>query len=103
MGLLVIIVVIYYVTSHQTYLASAGNGSFGENLIVLEMDANPLNPALLESKQLRKLWDHNEMVTDAVVNFQLGLAQMEDMHVWHKEDSQWLLVKTFFTDKLRKG
>ena len=103
MGLLVIISIIYYVTSHQTYLASAGNGSFGDNLKVLEMDANPLNPALLESKVLRQLWDHNEMVTDEIVNFQLGLAQLEDMHVWHKEDSQWLLVNTFFTNKLLKG
>ena len=70
---------------------------------MLEMNDNPLNPARLEPKQLKKLCDRNEMLTDEIVNFQLGLAQLDDMHVWQREDRQWLLVNTFFSDKLRKG
>ena len=83
--------------------ACAGYGYFAKDMAVLEMNDNPLNPARLEPKQLKKLCDRNEMLTDEIVNFQLGLAQLDDMHVWQREDRQWLLVNTFFSDKLRKG
>ena len=48
---------------------------------VLEMDANPLNPVRLNSLSLRRLWDHKQMIDDEVMNFTLGLLQLENLHV----------------------
>lgn len=68
---------------------------------LLVMYTNPINTACLTSLNLRRLWDRREMIDDEVMNFTLGLLQLENIHVRRPGDaSQWLFVNTFLSDKL---
>ena len=69
---------------------------------VLEMNANPINSDVLQCRSLRRLWDRSETIDDAVVNFELGMLQLEHLHV-HKDDRQWVFLNTFSAASCVRG
>lgn len=73
---------------------SGSVGFYGDAMPVLEMNRSPLGPFRLHSLHLWRLWDHREMIDDEVMNFSLGLLQLEKLHV-RRDDRQRALYQHF--------